>query len=601
MYDTPPGVAGKIDINTGKILDGPLAGSNAGTPVTRYAPTAPPVTDAPQSSPPSVSRYTDAAARAFAPGGAQDVTPVDEGGIRMAARAGVQGLIDEINKTSAEELTAASGRARALNASTGELGNPSGNAKISAAEKSVNDARDAKIAQILSNVDIRADSLVSSAKASARQNSADYQSYLKNQSDAAHTDLMTLAGAGVELSPDQKQKLMQQTGYDAKTFDSLYSSALLAGKSKNFINMDKPIMSADGKTATFLEQVKDPKTGAVSFATHNVALPGGVDPKNIDIVSRADGLYAINKVPNADGSFTTRRLAGPENDTTPTPGDDTTGTFGQGKSGDILSTAGLSIAAFNYLTQGTASMSRLSAGQRNQILNESQAWAKKKGIDISTFQSQYKAYNDVLQKNINRANQTQIMAGEVSGSADSLATAIDEMDWNKLGNVKAENIVKLIAGEQVNDPTTMKYATQIKFMANDLAGYMAAARGASSPELQDQRDAADIISRGLSKKSVDAFKESVNTNEEKVAGVVQKAVDSTRKQVWGLFGVGDKYSSSAEKDRAIVETALNTAGVKYQDAINGAQAGEIPVIDRATGQIGYVTANKFDLTKYVKL
>ena len=226
-------------------------------------------------------------------------------------------------------------------------------------------------------------------------------------------------------------------------------------------------------------------------------------------------------------------------DTTPTGvlGNDT-------KGGSILNQTGLSIQAFNFLTQGTSALTRMTAPERKKYMDEANSFLTKNNLDNSTFQSQYKAYNDVLAKNIARATQTQVMAGEVSGSADSLIDAIDQNDLGALKDVKAAVIVDLLAGKQVNSPVAMKYATQIKFMANDLAGYFAAARGATSPELQDQRDAADVISNGLSKGSVQAFKDSVNANEEKVAGVVQKAVDSTRQQVWGLFGVGGNYEST---------------------------------------------------------
>jgi hypothetical protein len=206
----------------------------------------------------------------------------------------------------------------------------------------------------------------------------------------------------------------------------------------------------------------------------------------------------------------------------------------------ILSQTGLSVPAFNFLTQGTASLTRLSAADRKKYMDEAQTFLNSNGIDISTFQSQYKAYNDVLGKNLARANQTKIMAGEVAGSADALISAINEKD---MGNIKAANILALMAGQQVNDATTQKYSFQLKAMANDLAGYFAAARGATSPELQDQRDAAEVIQNGMSTRSAQAFKQSVLLNEDKVSTVVNNAVDRTRQQVWELFGVGDKYQS----------------------------------------------------------
>lgn len=309
------------------------------------------------------------------------------------------------------------------------------------------------------------------------------------------------------------------------------------------------------------DTVTKPIQDLAQIARDNGASPSTIanisNSKSLDEAYIAAGAYAAHgtgiigeynyaKANGYTGSFSQYQQEDANRKTVASTGglDFTTPTIGLGgddSGGSILNATGLSVTAFNFLTQGTASMSRMTAAQRAQIMNEAQTWLNKHGIDISTFQSQYKAYNDVLQKNIARANQTQIMAGEIAGSADSLISAIDEQDWNKMGNVKAANILKLLTGEQVNDPTTMKYAFQLKAMANDLAGYFAAARGATSPELQDQRDASDVISNGLNKKSVQAFKESVAANEEKVANVVNKAVNSTRKQVWGLFGVSDKF------------------------------------------------------------
>lgn len=244
------------------------------------------------------------------------------------------------------------------------------------------------------------------------------------------------------------------------------------------------------------------------------------------------------------------------------------GLGGDATGGSILSAAGMSIAAFNYLTQGTASMSRMPASQRNQIMNEAQNWLNKNGIDVSTFQSQYKAYNDVLEKNINRANQTKIMAGEVTGTADALISAIQgniktpgsfggvptgSFGSPDMSNLKAANILDLMAGNETNNKFAQTYSTQIGFLANDLAGYLAAARGATSPEQQDQRDAANIISKGMNAGSTQAFRDAITSNEDKVSNVVNNAVSSTQKQVWDLFGVGSQYKSPVNHDDALVQ------------------------------------------------
>lgn len=222
-------------------------------------------------------------------------------------------------------------------------------------------------------------------------------------------------------------------------------------------------------------------------------------------------------------------------DTTPT------GILGTGtKGGSILNQTGLSIQAFNFLTQGTSALTRMTATERAQYMGEANAFLKNNNLDNSTFQSQYKAYNDVLAKNVARAAQTKVMAGEVSGTVDSFIADVG----NDFGNINLGNVAKLWAGSQFNDPTVQKYAFQLQTMRNDLAGYYAAARGATAPELQDMKDAENVIKNGLSSGNAQALKTAVDGNEVKVNGVVQGAVDSARQSVWGLFGVGGQYQTT---------------------------------------------------------
>ncbi len=237
----------------------------------------------------------------------------------------------------------------------------------------------------------------------------------------------------------------------------------------------------------------------------------------------------------------------------PSPTDDTSinSTLGTGKGGSILDQTGLSFYGFKLLTEGSAALSRFTAAQRKQYGEEVKNWASKNGIDISTFKSQFEAQNKVVEKNIERAAQTKVFAGEVSGTADALMSAIDEKD---MGNIRQANLVNLFLGKEVNDPTTQKYSFQLKAMGNDLAGYFAASRGATSPDDSDKKDAAIVIADGMSKGSVQAFKDSINLNEEKVNNVVNSAVDSAQKSVWNLFGVGKNYQAPAIDPQKAVDS-----------------------------------------------
>lgn len=208
-------------------------------------------------------------------------------------------------------------------------------------------------------------------------------------------------------------------------------------------------------------------------------------------------------------------------------------------SGAITAVANIPLINFNYLTQGTSALTRMGAADRARIMKESDAFLKKNGLDYSTFQSRYKSYNKVLGDNIERANNTNIFGGEVTQTADQFVNDIG----NDLGKLKLANVSALWAGKQVNDPLTQKYAFDLLTMRNDLAGYYAASRGSKDPDDADKKTAEAVLGDGINKGSIEAFRDSIVKNEQKVTGVVNRAVDSSNKQIWDLFGVGDKYHS----------------------------------------------------------
>lgn len=238
----------------------------------------------------------------------------------------------------------------------------------------------------------------------------------------------------------------------------------------------------------------------------------------------------------------------------------------------ILAQTGITSTIFNYLTQGTAALSRMTAAGRKQVQDAADAFLNKNGLDYSTFQSRYKAYNDVLQKNLERANNTSIYANEVSGTVDQFIQDFKPEDvkqggWFGLGSnrLSAQNVLDLAAGKQVNNPLATKYSFDIKTMANDLAGYLAASRGSNVPENSDLNSAAAIISNGINTGSAEAFKKSIQDNEQKVTGVVNNAVESANRNVWGLFGVADNYKpiiSGADTHNGItLPGATNFSGI----------------------------------------
>ena len=262
---------------------------------------------APSSSTPT--RYTDpnnAAGAMFAPGGVFGAralpTAEEEAKIREQQRTAVQAQIDAVQQLSAIELSSAQERAtarlarnRAMLANSGQLGSGSEttsteevNAKNKAEEDAILADRAAKIAVINSGVETTSRDIIEKQKTLATTNANAYLTYLTSTSEAARTKMKDLATLGADLTPEQKQSLADQTGYDATTFDQLYQGMKIAN-STDYINKDKPIISDDGKTATYIKQ--DKKTGA--FTTEVVKLPGGKNSALKSVVARDDGLYAF--------------------------------------------------------------------------------------------------------------------------------------------------------------------------------------------------------------------------------------------------------------------------------------------------------------------
>ncbi len=382
-----------------------------------------------------------------------------------------------------------------------------------------------------------------------------YQDAAKERQDYLQK-VVADASKAIKEARDEKQKITDQINEVALTAAKNGASAETKAKIAGATSMNEAIQLAGSS----LQTSSNPDIAGYLFYKQQ-AEATGTTPSTWDAWKKAhDAADIANKQAEAYASARGSALGKASVEGLPDSGvtaEIPGGLGADSKGGSILTHTGLSVAAFNYLTQGTPSMSRMSAGQRNQIMREAQNFLNKNGIDISTFQSQYKAYNTVLEKNISRANQTKIMAGEVSGSADALIDAIvaNEGDPNDplksvhggggMRSLRVVNVLDLLAGKETNSKFAQTYNFQLHTMANDLAGYFAASRGATSPELQDQRDAAEVIAYGMNKGSVEAFRTAINVNEQKVNSVVNRSVDDTREQVWGLFGVADEYAPNA--------------------------------------------------------
>jgi hypothetical protein len=221
----------------------------------------------------------------------------------------------------------------------------------------------------------------------------------------------------------------------------------------------------------------------------------------------------------------------------------------------ILTQTGLSLPAFAYLTQGTAALTRMSAAQRLQYMNEAQNWANKSGTDISTFQAQYGALSKTVGANLLRNNQAKVAETELAATVTNLSNAASEAG---LSNLNGLNVAKIWAGQQLNSPQQATYKFHLEQLRNEFAMYNASLSGqldANGNVRQtteaDMKAADGIIQNGFAAGSLDGFSKALNASMGKMDTVLKSSVDAQNKQVWNLFGVGDKFQST-------VPSATNT-------------------------------------------
>lgn len=285
---------------------------------------------------PSVTRYSESSplntqGNQFKSGGIYgNMYPMsadEQAKIREQERQRVQAQIDAINDLSQQELAGAAvraqdrmGRNRAISANTGNLGNPDDTRRKteidvlnSQEQKAIFAEKAAKIGMILSGVEDRAASIIEKHKNEARQNADKFVAYLSQVAEQSRSDMQALAAAGADLSPSQRDRLIEQTGYDPDSFDALYKSMKISN-SEEYINKNNPEII--GNDAVFFKQTRDPVTGKISLTTEKVALPPQAAVKEIkQIVARDDGMYVFyqdgtwDKVGEPKGMTATERKA----------------------------------------------------------------------------------------------------------------------------------------------------------------------------------------------------------------------------------------------------------------------------------------------------
>jgi hypothetical protein len=215
---------------------------------------------------------------------------------------------------------------------------------------------------------------------------------------------------------------------------------------------------------------------------------------------------------------------------------------------EILGQTGLSINAFRLLT-GQASQLPRDQATRNKAALEAQKFAKAKGVDISTLPSQYTTYNKVLSFNLTRQSMATVQEQEIQGTIQNLKAVADDASLRRL---RWTNVAKIWAGQEVNDPTAQQYAFHLEQLRSEIVAYNLIAQGQVNADGSlkqsdegDLRRAEATIKKGIDSGSLQGLEDSVRNSTAKMSPVLQRSVESARKGVWNLFGVGKNYKGPA--------------------------------------------------------
>lgn len=219
----------------------------------------------------------------------------------------------------------------------------------------------------------------------------------------------------------------------------------------------------------------------------------------------------------------------------------------------ILVATGLSVPAFNFLTQGVSSLTRMSEKSRKQYMDEAEKYLNKNGVDIATFKNQYEALGKTVEANSLRNNQAEVSQNELQATIDNLRSAANEAGLKKL---KGLNIAKILAGKELNDPKYTTYLMHLQQLRNEFAMYNAAVGGQldangnirEGKQYENEQIANRILQDGMAEGSIDGFEKALNASREKMKVVLENSVESQNKQVWKLFGVEDKFQESKKEN-----------------------------------------------------
>lgn len=157
-----------------------------------------------------------------------------------------------------------------------------------------------------------------------------------------------------------------------------------------------------------------------------------------------------------------------------------------------------------------------------------------------------------------------------------------EKTVNKLGETK--------------DPELVEIATEI---ALAMQAYRLAVTGTAASIQEDARidnvfpgiTDGEVLNNAKTKATIKSFNNKIDSSYRNTLGDAYNKLKEVEKPL----------SKGILSDQQFVEKAIKNQTRKYEDLVNNTPQGSIPVVDNATGQVGYVPIGEFNPSLYTKL
>ena len=211
----------------------------------------------------------------------------------------------------------------------------------------------------------------------------------------------------------------------------------------------------------------------------------------------------------------------------------------------ILAQTGLSIPAYSFLTTGVKALTRMTSGDRKKFMAEAENWSIDNGVDIATFQSQFNAFNEVVQRNIKISALVGLAGEDIKGSLSELTRLTEKEGF---GDVKIKNLVKIMAGEQLGDPVALQYKFILDDLRSAVSGFFAVQQGRTSTMDSDRADAKELINNGLASGSVSGLITTINNVAARTEQIATDSVGLAQNKIWEMFGV-TRPNGTGEQDQ----------------------------------------------------